>query len=345
MGPTLLVRVAGVVVPGICLLSAVAIAADAEPVRLEFQAPPACADGTEFLRVVLFRTARIRAAVGGETARTFHVDIHADEQDKLSGDFSITDPSEGESDERTIKGESCGEVFDALTLFAALSVDPDALTANPPPPVPEPTREPAQHTAPVEHQLKAPPSPATESAPPRRGLRAGAGCDVGALNAGTSRLPLLLEPFVEVQFPHVPARIAFVPTIRLAFSSLGAESDDTADGRARLHWTTARLDGCPAQLEVAGSLAVRPCLALAGGTLSAAGETIAHPESHTLGWWTLGGLFRLEWSPWSFLSLEANAGLDLPLRRDEYYFEPKTEVYRAPATLGRGSVGAAIHFL
>jgi hypothetical protein len=239
-------------------------------------------------------------------------------------------------------------VFDALTLFAALAVDPEALTTLP---------EPSSGTLAEPEKLAAaparPPSPraapASEpAAPERRPFQAGVGCDVGAVNADTGSSLLLVAPFAEARFAHTESRLALAPTVRLGFSSLSSETARTVDGPAKLRWTTLRLDGCPAQLQLAGSLVARPCLALSGGTLKASGETIAHPESHTLGWWTLGALFRLEWSASRWLSFEASAALDAPLRRDTFYFEPEsneTKVYRAPALLGRGEFGIGLHFL
>jgi hypothetical protein len=323
-------------------------AGGAEPIRVDFRAEPGCAGGAEFLRGVLSRTARVRSAVGGEPALTFHVTISSTSDGKLSGDFSITEPGveERASDKRSIVGESCHEVFDALTLFAALSVDPEALVANPGanavlPAAPAPGEAPPQ-PAPLRFSKTTAPEPAT---PASRPFQAAVGCGVGVTNADTGSSLLLVEPFAEARFAHADTRVSVAPTVRLGFSSLSADTERTLDGRAHLHWTTLRLDGCPVQLELFRSLVARPCLALSGGSLLASGESIAHPESHTLGWWAVGALFRLEWSASHWLSFEASAALDAPMRRDAFYFEPSVPVYQAPSVLGRGELGFGLHFL
>ncbi len=315
----------------------------AEPIRVEYQAVPTCESGADFLRAVLARTSRVRRAASGERARTFRVTIRDAEAGKLSGAFSIVDPGEPEeiSAERTIIGESCPEVFNALSLFAALSVDSEALTtamesAEPAPAPPAP---------PAAVRLSAP----APEAPEKTRFHAAVGVDLGAINAGTGTALLLIEPFLEARVaPARASRVSLAPTLRLAFSAVGANTPSTSDGPAHLHWTTLRLEGCPAELDISRSFVVRPCVAFAGGALEASGETIAHPESHTLSWLTVGALLRLEWTPWRFLSFEASAGVDAPLRRDAFYFEPfgpSTFAYQAPLALGRASFGVALHFL
>jgi len=318
----------------------------AEPIRVEYHAVPMCESGADFLSAVLARTSRVRRAASGERARTFRVTIRDAEAGKLSGAFSIVEPGEPEeiSAERTIIGESCPEVFNALSLFAALSVDSEALTTAtesadpaPAPPAPQATRAAVRVSAPA------------AEAPEKTRFQAAVGVDLGALNAGTGTALLLIEPFLEARMaPGRASRVSLAPTLRLAFSAVGGNTPSTSDGPAHLHWTTLRLEGCPAELDISRSFVVRPCVAFAGGALEASGETIAHPESHTLSWLTVGALLRLEWTPWRFLSFEASAGVDAPLRRDAFYFEPfgpATFAYQAPLALGRASFGVALHFL
>jgi len=138
-------------------------------------------------------------------------------------------------------------------------------------------------------------------------------------------------------------RLFAAPALRLAFSSTGADTARGSDGFAHLHWTTLRLDGCPAELNIARTFSIRPCLVVSGGLLSATG-VITHPNSQRLPWRTLGGLIRAEWNLVTALSLEAEAGLDAPFRRDQLYFDPSTPVYRAPAAMARVSLGVGVHF-
>ena len=341
--------VGGCLATSLCVSGEVRADGTAEPIRVEYTAAPGCPSGADFLRAVLARTSRVRRAASGEQARTFQVNIHETDAGKLSGEFSIAEPQEPEqaSDKRAITGDSCREVFDALSLFAALSVDPEALTT---PVEPVESVEPAP--APLAHRTtQAAPrvSASAPSSPEKTRFHAAVGVDVGALTAGTGTALLLSEPFLEASMaPARASRVSLAPTLRLAFSTVGTDTQTTSDGRAHLHWTTLRLDGCPAELEMARSFLVRPCVAFGAGVLEASGKTIAHPESHTLGWETIGALFRLEWTPWRFLSFEASAGVDAPLRRDTFYFEPfqpSTVAYQAPLALTRASFGVGLHFL
>jgi hypothetical protein len=322
----------------------------AEPVRLEFQAEPTCPDAAAFLGAVLGRTPRIRAAEQREQARTFHVTIARTDDGRVTGDFSVIDPDDPShaSSKRTITGESCAEVFDALALFAAMSVDPQAGTSNVSV-VTEPVAA-AQLTPAV-----AMPGAPTLRGPDRRhvadppvtgttrtsGL---AGVHVGAMDAGAASGLLLVEPFVELRLQQVGARgLVAAPALRLSFSSTGADTARVPEGLARLHWTTFRLDGCPIELRVGRAFSARPCLAASEGALSATG-IIANPGTQRLFWSTLGGVIRAEWNLPALLVLEANVGVDAPLRRDRLYFEPSTPVYRAPAAMPRASLGVGLHF-
>jgi hypothetical protein len=324
----------------------------AEPVRLEFQAEPSCPDAAAFLRAVLARTSRIRGAKEREPGRTFHVTIGRTDDGKVVGDFSVTNPDDPShaSSKRTIAGESCTDVFDALALFAAMSVDPAAVTTDlpqvnaAPAPVAQPTPTalvPASDLPRERNQRGAADSRVKRSSMRPRGL---VGLHLGAMSAGVPGNLLLVEPFVEIGLHQVEARgLVAAPAVRLGFSSTGADTARTPEGLAHLHWTTLRLDGCPIEIRVGRAFSARPCLAASGGLFSATG-IIANPGAQRLFWSTLGGVIRAEWNFLTVLVLEADAGLDAPLRRDKLYFEPSTPVYRAPLAMARASLGVGLHF-
>jgi hypothetical protein len=311
----------------------------AEPLRLELSSEPSCGSGGELLRAVLSRTTRARAAEPGEAARTLHVEIKSsDAQGKLVGELFISDPgaSSESSEKRSISSDSCRELLDALALFGALAVDPQAST--------EPLAEHAAEPEPVRPaSTPSPPKPATV---PARSRELSFGVEGGAFAANTEALLPLAEPYLAFAWsPQVRPGFAVSPLARLAFSTTGGDTRDTPDGPGHLRWTTLRLGGCPVELGLLRSLGLRPCVELSAGALTAQGKTIAHPESHSLAWVALGPTLRLEWRPHALVEVALSGGADLPLKRDHFYFEPDTFAYRPPAVLGRALVGIGLHFL
>jgi len=332
--------------------------ATSEPVRMGGRSELPCGSGERFLRSVFARTPLARKPSDGEAARTFHVSIHPGDDGSFTGELVVTSASEPpvESGRRGIAGASCTEVFDALALFAALSVDPKASTGALPtevadsiesPPVPG---EAASASSPV-----APPPPAPAPTPARADERksqggesawqARAGGHVGVMSAGLSSGLLLVMPFVEGSWARAAeTTFALAPAGRLWFSSTGGSTEATVQGPASMILTTGRLDACPLEIRLLSMLGGRPCLALAGGVLTARGE-IADPERVQLPWASAGGVARLEWRFFAFFALEAAVGVDFPLVRHAFHFEPATPIYRVPVALAYGSAGLRLDFL
>ncbi len=324
------------------LLGALSVARAAEaaqPIRLDYLAEGSCPDADAFLSAVLARSTRLQAATGSDAARTLHVTIARGEDGNVEGSFSLSSAEDPlrPSVSRTISGASCSEVFDALTLFAALSLDP--LVDEPAAPANEQRVQPsaAPLTLPVSNTSVTP-----RAASHGARWRAALGAHIGLMSARTASTVELLEPFGELSLHAWAAPLT--PAVRLGFSTASADSAASAQGFARLHWTVARVDACPLELRLGAQGALRPCLSASGGVLSARGERVDHPRAPDIPWWTMGGLLRGEWNFSGSLALEADAGLDSPLRRSRLYFEPETRVYRAPAILTRITLGLALHF-
>ncbi|HXK17078.1 MAG TPA: hypothetical protein VNG33_04725, partial [Polyangiaceae bacterium] len=293
----------GVVIVGTTSLARAA--EPAEPIRVELSSQPSCGSESQLLRAVLLRTARARPAEPGEAARTLHVEITGnDANGKLVGELFISEPGAAaeSSEKRSISSESCRELLDALALFGALAVDPQASTEPLPEHTPEP--EPARPPGP-------PPAPTPAVTPVRR-FGASFGVEGGALDADTKALLPLAEPYLAFAWSRqVKPGFAVSPLARLAFSTSSGDTGDTPDGPAHLRWTTLRLGGCPIELGLLRSLGLRPCLELSAGALAAQGKTIAHPEGHSLAWVALGPALRLEWRPHPLVEVALSAGADL----------------------------------
>jgi len=325
------------------LAGARAHAVEPEPVRLDYRVDESCPDADAFERAVFLRTNRARAAREHEPARTFHVTVTL-EGNHVRGALAITDAQDTEqtSSARAVDGTSCSEVFDALVLFAALSVDANA-SSSPHALVPALAPPPS-----VTNQRAAPPAATGRhrgDGLPARRFRLVIGFDAGAVSAGLEQPAVLFEPFAETRWQRaLETGFDVSPTLRATLSMFAGNSTATETGYANLRWTLARLDACPIALVLARSLRLRPCASFSGGFLRAAGREIAQPKTRYLTWWAPGAALRAEWTPSAF-GLELTGGLEAPLQRAELYFEPDSQVYRPPAVFERITLGASYHFL
>lgn len=332
-----------------------AAAEPVEPVRLEYRAlADGCPDATAFLDKVRTHTAGIRLAAPGEAARTFRVNISAAEQGKLRGEFLVSarEGPEDTSASRVISGDTCGEIVEALAVFAALSLGSEA---PPPRPLPEQPKEPPPETPapPVQPiaekpaprpRVRATPAPAeTPFAPAHWCGRAGLG--LRAVGVGTPSRLLMPGLFGELGYERSASEVHLEPLLRLGFSRAGVDTEATPQGAAHLRWTTVRLDACALSLRPDRDVAVRPCLSATAGLFNVTGRAVAQPRSRELAWWAAGGLLRAQWRAWSHLTLEAELAIEAPLRRDRFHVEPATAVYRVPATLGSAGIALSIDFL
>jgi len=95
-----------------------------EPVVFEVESPDGCADAPSFFGAVQQRTRRICAPDGAGQERHFRVRITRTGT-LYEGTLSVADRS-GEGSERRVSGATCQEVVDALSVIAALAIDPEA---------------------------------------------------------------------------------------------------------------------------------------------------------------------------------------------------------------------------
>jgi hypothetical protein len=277
----------------------------AEPIRVEYSAPSTCPGEDEFLTEVRARTAR------GDGRVTFVVTVT-----ETTGHLVVR-TVDGET-ERDVDGDTCAEVVAALSLIAALTIDPSAA------PTPAP-----------------PPSVVTREALPlivieRPRWRWGASVDAG-ISAG-------LAPNAIVGVPvslHAIAPQAF--SVHLGFERAASGSIDVTGGAATFTWTVATLEGCPHRWTWRG-VSAEPCLRVEGGALQSRGERIVPAREDTHGWFALGAVGRAEWLFAGPAFVELDAGLRAPFTRTTYFFEPNTTIYRAAAVSGLAVAGVGVRF-
>lgn len=107
------------------------LAADApvKPVQVDFEAPESCSGATAFYESLRTRTERVRRAEGDEERTTLRVRLtrqhgHVLGELRMLGDHGVTDT-------RRVQGATCDEVVQALSLTAALALDPTAQLSLP----------------------------------------------------------------------------------------------------------------------------------------------------------------------------------------------------------------------
>lgn len=329
-----------------------ALAADAEPLALVYDAPSTCPGMAAFFGQITGRTSKVRAPSAGETARALHVRV-AQSAGGFIGHLHFEDAGT-KSSPRAVEGKTCGEVVEALGLIAALAVDPKASIALPAAPAaPAPAAD-AEAPPPIDAAAPEPPPVAPVEPPPERHeppgrpppsmgnhLRFGVGVGIegsslaGFLGAG--RL------FVDVSARERSGAL-LAPSLRGAFMrSLDAEQSPQV-GSATLRWTVGALEGCPIRWELASMLSLRPCAAFAAGVVSADATGVTAARQRSRLWMAADLDGRLAWELLRYLDLELEVGVRAPLTRETFFFQPGVEVYQAPFAAVFGRIGAAVRF-
>lgn len=347
-----------------------------EPIRLTYRASHGCPNEAEFVARVRARTARVRPAGPREAARTF--DVAVDAGPLARGRVTIIQDDQPVGT-RSVQGDTCSEVVDAIALVVALAIDP---RASPPRDSPGPALQPAlsesspsvslpdpspNPTAALPRAVPPirPPSTLPEIAPPRNQRTSEPIHDAVATDTTHARPAASHHAFAGADFA-VAAGVApsallagvpfvgwranrstwFDPSLRLAFFRAGTGAFDVqAGGTATFTITVGRLDACPVAFTHASRVRATVCARVEAGALDAAGGGIAAAQSSLRPWFAAGPLARAEWSlvPPFFLDLEAGALFRIVA--DRYGFYPDVTVYNVPVVgLGAGA-GLGVDFL
>jgi hypothetical protein len=261
---------------------------------------------------------------------------------------------EGESErgaiaERRLVAASCPEALDALALLVALAAD-EADEAV------EPT-EPAEPAEPAPVLAAEPPPPAQPPlfASPR--------------STGQDAPPSLAPPLAFAETPS-----ALYASVALAGSSLGegqpggrvalgrawqrpilpwVEAGATANlpravagggGEASFVWLTARVAAAPLGARLAEGVDASVYGGVEGGALLAAGAGLARVESRARPWIAALAGGRLRWELGRRLVAGLDAGLALPLIRDQFVFVGGATVYRVPAVAFESALSLGVRF-
>ncbi|MET0791424.1 MAG: hypothetical protein ABW061_07875 [Polyangiaceae bacterium] len=291
-----------------------ALGGEAVAVRVNYDAPAECPSAAAFYDAVRARTEHARPAVGEEPRLDVTVRVTREPRG-FSGE--VREVVNGkESAVRSMDGETCKEVVEALSLTVALSIDPNAHAPSPTP-VSAPPAPPPQSTrnnAECEEVINRPPAavvaPVTAGAPLRLELGLGALgtlVDSDAFSFGGTVSATVLR---EVS-PSTSSSVQ----LGFLFASNGLGSTP-ADHRA--HFGALALDACPWRHRL-GDVELAPCAMASFGVLEVTGREVSDAKTVDRAWWSAGLDAQLAWLLGQGWVLEGALGGSVPLVRRRYF--------------------------
>jgi hypothetical protein len=232
----------------------------------------------------------------------------------------------GETDTRKVDGGSCEEIVEALSLTAALALDPAARVT----PMPMPPEEPVK-PKPVE--VPPPPPPPKAKEPSSLGLEL--------------RVKMLVSevvsPFTSVG-GELSVRVRFrgedsaEPSMGVALVRLQNDFFEKPT-RASIRYTAVALTACPARWSVREVVTLEPCALLLAGWLGAAGKANTYNSSVLRSLYSAGGSLTLG-VPFGGLAFELSGAFTLPLVSRRFVAgTPPSSVGETPAISPVGGLG------
>jgi len=300
------------------------------PIRIVFDAPADCSTGEAFYQGVRSRTDRVRRAETGETGTELGVRV-TKTSGKVHGELNLTG-EHGESDRRVVDGETCDEVVEALSLTAALALDPTARLSTtavlPPPPAPS-----------IPAPAPCPPPPLPPVFPNSFEL---------ALHA-RAVVAEVVSPYASFggSIGASVSPVASAPTGPSFGISLEYLANDvlTEPVDAAVHTTIVMLSACPLRADLGSGVFVDPCLLGKGGWLEAEGRGLTNPDWAIRSWWSLGAEVALEVGLGAGFSAEVAPRLDVPLvKRSFVSGEPPEALGETPAVSAGVGLGIGYYF-
>lgn len=283
-----------------------------EAFRLDFRPARHCPSAEHFVYELRARTPVLVPARPGDPALTFVVEVTQLEAG-YRGRLVLVEIDGGRTERTVDLASNCAEVLSALSLMGAVLVDP---TADIAPVAPPPDLNQDEPSAP-------PPPP---SAPPRRVPR----------RPGLGFGPTLQTGFAPVAALGVSAYVEGPVSLREDWDSswrIEAHWARTAalqpDGRsvpleraeAQFSWLSARLRGCPWQLELGRpELTFRPCAFADLGLVIGTGYQVRAARTAIGAWSALGVSGSVDWVWADVLTVGAQGGVGVPLIRDRFRF-------------------------
>lgn len=302
-----------------------ALATDAVPIRVNYEAPASCPSPDAFYDSVRARTDRVRKAQGNEPRVDVNVRVTRGDHGFHGEMRQVVNQSETSA--RGVDGETCKEVTEALAFTVALSFDPEAHAplpaeaAHPRGERPAPTAAP-----PAKPPVAQPPSP-TPSAPSAQlelevGLSAlGTVVETAGFATGGALSAMLLR--------QANASTSSAVQLSLMFAGTGLL---TAPDDHSTRFGALALDACPFRHH-SGQWEFAPCALATVGFLELTGRGISDPETVDHAWWSAGLDLQMAVLLGRGLVLESALAATVPLVRHRYYTNSPDQVVTETPTL------------
>jgi hypothetical protein len=303
-----------------------------------YEVPRGCAERADWLASVVARLPPLLQTHPLLTTLSVRVQIIASREGDVYAGELMSSSAASLADARSVRGATCDEVLDALSLVGALGLERIATRTA----IPNDAGE-AAAVGPAANDLAANDAAAigaeapVAASPARRGARLGAVAFAlwqGALVPGQ---PLALGAGVRWAW----STPAWQPLILVgASASLPEERSLEGGGRVRYeHWSTHAV-ACPWRFPQSGAWGVRPCAELDVGRSSGEGVNVDAAARRSAPWLSAGAQLRAELAVWDRLELGVSFAAIAPLWRAHFFFYPGVERFDTPA-LGFRSNGSA----
>jgi hypothetical protein len=134
------------------------------------------------------------------------------------------------------------------------------------------------------------------------------------------------------------------PLLRVGYVAAGDGTVRTTRGNARVTLATMRTVGCVLAWPRERRFKLQPCALWELGRLQGRGEQTSASSTATVAWHSLGALGRATLELFPLVSLDADAGLIFPLKRDRFVFGPAPVVsgYAIPAAAATFALGFTV---
>lgn len=308
-----------------------ALGGEAVPVRVSYDTPADCPSAEAFYEALRARTEHVREAVGEEPRLDVSVRVSRNARGFAGEVREVVNGKE--SAVRSMDGQTCKEVVEALSLTVALSIDPNAHAPRAQPPSPPPSNPPV---APVE-------APVVEPAPapgPSAPLRLEIGLSAVGTAVETTGWSLGGALFVSV-FRDQSSNTSSGVQLAFLFASTGFPRSPT-DHRTRFGALV--LDACPWRRRFAG-IELAPCALGAFGVLEMTGRDIFEPKTVDRAWWSAGLDAELSVPLGGGWVLEGALGGSVPLVRRRYFIDSAAHVVaESPAVSPLARLGVGVRF-
>jgi hypothetical protein len=312
-----------------------------KPVAVDFDGPEGCSGASAFFASLRSRTDHVRRAEGAEARTTLQVRLSRD-RGSVTGELRIID-DRGETETRKVQGPSCDDVVQALSLTAALALDPTALAGAPPA---APSTDAVANDEPAKPEV-VPPAPsqpvpvAVAPTPPELSSKPVPSFELAVGPLALSVLSGSMSQGIAVAVrKNFGKSGVFRPALGLAPTY--ARNDvlsSPEDAQIALLGGSATL--CPLRF-TASIVTVQPCALVLAGWLRATGRQVTHVATVDRSWLSAGLTVRSAAALGRGFSVELEGGIAAPLvERSFYVTVPKNVIAKTPVISPMVSLGLA----